>query len=131
MLTDHLIWRKAKRIGATMNLPTNFAYSRSWLNRLKAINGQRKGVLHGEAGECNMVGVVHARSELPKILCNYLLRNTYNLDESALFFSKIPTQTLLSSMREGIKGYAKVRVTFNTIGNAPGDYLSLQVVKKA
>ena len=78
-----------------------------------------------------MVGVAHARSELPNILCHYLLRNTFNLDESALFFSKIPTQTLLSSMREGIKGYAKVRVTFNTIVNAPGNYLSLQVVGKA
>ena len=34
-------------------------------------------------------------------------------------------------MREGIKGYAKVRVTFNTIVNVPGHYISLQVVGKS
>lgn len=34
-------------------------------------------------------------------------------------------------MHEGIKGYTKVRVTFNTIVNVPGNYMSLQVVGKS
>ena len=44
--------------------------------------------MHGEAGQCNLEGVAHARAELPEVLKHYKLRNTFNLDESALFLSK-------------------------------------------
>ena len=58
------------------------------------------------------------KTKLPEVLAQCALKDTLNLDKSALFYHEIPTGTLVSTKRAGIEGRAKVRLSFNAIFNA-------------
>ena len=58
---------------------------------------------------------------------DYELEDIYNLNESGLFFRKLPTRTLALKSRKGGK-LTKDRVTLNFIVNASGSGCFIQMI---
>eukprot|EP00959_Pyramimonas_sp_CCMP1952_P214563 4490384-Pyramimonas_sp.AAC.1 len=74
---------------------------------------------HGEAGSADMSGVEVARTQIPEVLVSLgtPLDDVWNMDETALFYRKLPTRTLATRSRSGVK-VAKDRVTVAFTVNA-------------
>jgi hypothetical protein len=126
ILSDMLILEKAKGIGAGLDLPTNFNYSPSWLLRWKKRHGVHSEVLHGEAASGDTDGIKIARTEIHMLMREREqdLEETFNFDETGLFYRKLPTRTLVINSRAGTK-LAKDRVTAGVGCNATGMYVCI------
>ena len=121
-LTDLVLLQSAKRIGATMSLPTNFNYSHKWLWDWKRRHSVKQQLRHGEGDDANEAGVDIARTQVPIVLKDVLPDLIYNFDETGLFFRQLPTRSLDSAHSKGRKGkkLAKDRLTVGLFVNATG-----------
>ena len=120
-ITGALLLAKAKEIGKELELPNNFNYSNKWLHKFKKQHGLSMHELHGEAGSADIDGVRVAREQVPQLVkeLGISLDELFNLDETGLWFRRLPTRTLARESRAGNK-LAKDRVTTLVTVNATG-----------
>ena len=86
--------------------------------------------MHGEAEDADMEGVRIARRALPKLLEDYDLRDIFNLDETGLYYRRLPLKSLMRKKRKG-KKLAKDRFSLNFIVNALGSEAYVQCIGTA
>ena len=109
------------------------AFSGGWLERFKKRHGIQKYKRHGESGsaEAAVEAARGAVTRLIGILKQYSSDDTYNCDESALFYKLLPETTLATEPQSGMKK-EKARVTIHACTNASGTHkLPLWVIGMA
>ena len=131
-ITDEVLIMEAKEIASKqqLTLPKGFNFSCKWLLHWKRRRNIMQQELHGEAGDACQIGIDLCRRHLPGILGEFALENIYNLDETGLFYRRLPTRTLMRGMKKG-KKLSKLRCTINFIVNASGNEMHLQVIGSA
>ena len=129
IITDNELRKKAKEIVKKENLvlTKDFIFSHNWLLRFKRKRDIGKELIHGEAGDANEAGIEMCREFLPRILARFRIKDIYNLDETGLFYRRLPTRSLMRKKRKGNK-LNKIRCTVNVIANAPGSDIHLQLI---
>jgi len=75
----------------------------------------------GEAAAADMDNVKLAREVLPKVLADWTPENTYNFDETGLYWRRQPTRVLSRGRQSGTK-LAKERMTIGLACNAAGTH---------
>ena len=82
--------------------------------------------MSGEAASADSEEAKSFPYELSKIITEkgYKLEQIFNVDETALFWKKLPTKTFLASRESSIPGYkaSKDRITILFGGNASGTH---------
>jgi hypothetical protein len=119
-LTDDIICEKAKQIAEKMQIIPIKA-SGNWILQFKKRHGISQVILHGEGASADKVYVEIARIMLPKLLHGSSPHDIYNMDETGLNYRGLPTRTLGSQVRNGLK-LAKDRVTVVLCTNASGTH---------
>jgi DDE superfamily endonuclease len=77
--------------------------------------------LHREAASAPLEDLLEERKRLAEIILPYDLEDVYNANETGLFFRMLPSQTLASSSRSGMKK-DKERITIFLAANATGTH---------
>ncbi|GFY74588.1 tigger transposable element-derived protein 1 [Trichonephila inaurata madagascariensis] len=122
---------KARRIfnyiqAEASDISETFIASRGWFNRFKHQNNLRNIKITGEAAS----GDTRAAAEFPGKLKtiiehgNYPPELVFNVDETGLFWKRVPKRTFLSHEGKPASGFkaAKDRLTLLLGGNASGDF---------
>ncbi|XP_035214767.1 tigger transposable element-derived protein 1-like, partial [Stegodyphus dumicola] len=131
-LSQSIIMEKARRIfyyiqAETIDKSETFVASRRWFNRFKHRNNLHNIKITGEAAS----GDTKAAAEFPAILKkkiieegNYPPELVFNVDETGLFWKRMPKRTFLSREEKRAPGFkaAKDRLTLLLGGNASGDF---------
>lgn len=94
-------------------------FSNGWLGKFKARHEIKRYVRHGESGEVDREKVEEELQDIRVELRQYESRNTYNMDETGLFWKTSPEATLSTRQLEG-KKRPKARITANMCCNADG-----------
>lgn len=122
-LSDDMILEQAHDLGNHMALPKNFNYSSKWLYHFKIAEGIGLHIQHGEAASADMQGVRLGHEMLPRILQSFAPDDRFNMDETGLYFRRLPTRGLSKKKKSGRK-LSKDRVTAvlccNQTGNEKG-----------
>ena len=93
--------------------------SNGWLDLAKDRMNLKQVVRHGEAASISPKAVALAHSEIQEMLDGFELCDVYNMDETGLFYSMAPDQTLASHQLSSVKA-DKVRITVALCTNADG-----------
>ena len=117
VVTGPLLVVKAQRIAEQMGV--DFVGSNGWLEGFKKRYGLKEHRFHGEARSVNTDDVSGARQRLQLLLKNYNSRDTYNMDETGLFYRMPPDKGLSSKQLSGVKG-DKTQITLIFCVNADG-----------
>ncbi|CAI5941412.1 unnamed protein product [Closterium sp. NIES-64] len=106
-----------------MGIPPTFRYSISWVRRALRRQGVRCRAAQGEAASADMAAVRDAREKLPQLLTHLGLspRDTFNLDETALWLSVLPRRTY-SNGRIPCRKVSKERLIVTFLVNADGSH---------
>jgi len=121
ILTNDILIEKAKRLSIKLgNIPNNFKYSIGWLERFKDRFKIKRRLIHGEAGDVNLDIYKEEIKSIKDEICKYDKDDVYNMDEAALFYEMLPSQTL--SMTAKISGtkQSKKRITLVFCTNMTG-----------
>ncbi|CAI5980221.1 unnamed protein product [Closterium sp. NIES-65] len=107
-----------------MGIPPTFRYSIGWVRRALRRQGMRCRAAQGEAASADMAAVRHAREKLPQLLTHLGVtpRDTFNLDETALWLSVLPRRTYSNGRIPGRK-VSKERLTVAFLVNADGSHI--------
>ena len=97
---------KKQKTAPKFNVPEGFPFSSGWLHRFKQRAGISQHKIHGESTSASETLVAEGRKELQALLAQYSPEDTYNMDETGLFFKLEPTSTLASAP---VKGKKKAR----------------------
>jgi len=115
-----------------MNL-LEFCASDGWFRNWRRRNGIGRSVrLWGEAGDHTEAEFTEPMTELRESLEDFRRENTFNMDETGLFFKTIPATTYLGldESRRTVRGTkslkAKDRVTLLLCVNATGNFVKFQ-----
>ncbi|XP_015910267.1 tigger transposable element-derived protein 1-like [Parasteatoda tepidariorum] len=130
-LSQSIIMEKARRIFNCIQVEVSdiretFVASRGWFNRFKHRNNPHNIKITGEAAS----GDTKVAAEFPATLKtiieqgNYPLELVFNVDETGLFWKRMPKRTFLSREGKRASGFkaAKDRLTLLLGGNAKGDF---------
>ncbi|CAK9816146.1 Tigger transposable element-derived protein 1 [Anthophora plagiata] len=130
-LSQSIIMEKARRIFnyiqvEASDISETFVTSRGWFNRFKHRNNLHNIKITGEAAS----GDTKAAAEFPVTLKTIIEQGNYppelvsNVDETGLFWKKMPKRTFLSREEKRAPGFkaAKDRLTLLLGGNASGDF---------
>lgn len=130
-LSQSIIMEKARRIfnyiqAEASDISKTFVASRGWFNRFKHRNNLHNIKITGEAAS----GDTKAAAEFPATLKtiieqgNYPPELVFNVDETGLFWKRMPKRTFLSREEKRAPGFkaAKDRLTLLLGGNASGDF---------
>lgn len=130
-LSQSIIMEKARRIfnyiqAEASDISETFVASRGWFNRFKHRNNLHNIKITGEAAS----GDTKAAAEFPATLKtiieqgNYPPELVFNVDETGLFWKRMPKRTFLSREEKRAPGFkaAKDRLTLLLGGNASGDF---------
>lgn len=130
-LSQSIIMEKARRIFnyiqvEASDISETFVASRGWFNRFKHRNNLHNIKITGEAAS----GDTKAAAEFPATLKtiieqgNYPPELVFNVDETGLFWKRMPKRTFLSREEKRAPGFkaAKDRLTLLLGGNASGDF---------
>ncbi|CAI5459610.1 unnamed protein product [Closterium sp. Yama58-4] len=106
-----------------MGIPPTFRCSIGWVRRALRRQGVRCRAAQGEAASADMAAVRDAREKLPQLLTHLGLtpRDTFNLDETALWLSVLPRRTYSNGRIPGRK-ISKERLTVAFLVNADGSH---------
>ena len=131
-ITDKVLKHEAKEIVKVHSilLPEYFNFSMEWLLWWKRKRGIGQKEMHGESGGACQAGIDLCRRHLPGILREFDLELIYNLDETGLFYRRLPTRALIRGLKKGQK-LSKLRCTVKFIANATGNDIHLQVIGTA
>nr|XP_014424896.1 tigger transposable element-derived protein 1-like [Pelodiscus sinensis] len=116
---------KATRTASKGDCNEEFVASKGWFNRFKKRTNLHNIKVQGEAASAD----VSAASSFPKILEDiiddggYLPEQIFNVDETGLFWKKMPERTYISKEEKSAPGHkaSKDRLTLLLGGNASGD----------
>ena len=78
-------------------------FSSGWLDDFKKQHRIKKYRQHGEAGSADHTGSEARIIELRKIVDEYAMKNTYNMDKAALYWKMTPDVTLATERQNNIK----------------------------
>ncbi|CAI5936397.1 unnamed protein product [Closterium sp. NIES-64] len=104
-LTLQTIRDHVATMGRNMGIPPTFRCSIGWVRRALRRQGVRCRAAQGEATSADMAAVRHAREKLPQLLTHLGVtpRDTFNLDETALWLSVLPRRTYSNGRIPGRK----------------------------
>ncbi|CAI5994789.1 unnamed protein product [Closterium sp. NIES-65] len=122
-LTLQTIRNHVAAMARNMGIPPTFRCSIGWVRRALWRQGVRCRAAQGEAASADMAAVRDAREKLPQLLTHLGLspRDTFNLDETALWLSVLPRRTYSNGRILGRK-VSKVRLTVAFLVNADGSH---------
>ncbi|CAI5994865.1 unnamed protein product [Closterium sp. NIES-65] len=106
-----------------MGIPPTFRCSIGWVRRALRRQGVRCRASVGEAGSADHAAVRDCQEKLPRLLMHLSARprDTYNLDETALWLSVLPRRTYSNGRIPGRK-VSKERLTAAFLINADGSH---------
>ncbi|KAM9365930.1 tigger transposable element-derived protein 1-like [Pholidichthys leucotaenia] len=113
-----------------------FVASKGWFEKFKRRFGLRSVPLYGEAASADQEAALHyVEDQFPKLIeeGGYLPEQVFNMDETGLFWKRMPSWTFLYKdevKRPGFKAH-KDRVTLLMCGNAAGFMLKPGLIYKA
>ena len=116
--------------------PRGFVASKGWFERFKRRFGLQSVSLYGEAASADEPAAKrYVEDVFPKIIEDngYLPEQVFNMDETGLFWKRMPTRTFLfkdEQKRPGFKAH-KDRVTLLMCGNAAGFMLKPGLIYKS
>lgn len=93
--------------------------STGWVQKFKTHHGFKSYRFHGEAGSVKKEVVNVARARICKTLEEYAPCDRFNMDETGLFFRKIPDCGLATEQMAGLK-VDKTRITLAFTVNSDG-----------
>ncbi|CAI5929954.1 unnamed protein product [Closterium sp. NIES-64] len=104
-LTLQTIRDHVATMSRNMGIPPSFRCSIGWVRRALRYQGVRCRATQGEAASADMAAVRHAREKLPQLLTHLGVtpRDTFNLDETALWLSVLPRRTYSNGRIPGCK----------------------------
>ncbi|CAI5947432.1 unnamed protein product [Closterium sp. NIES-64] len=107
-----------------MGIPPVFRCSIGWVRHALRRQGVRCRAATGEAASADMAAVREAREKVPALLTHlgYQPRDTFNLDETALWLSVLPRKTYSNARIPGRK-VSKERLTVAFLVNADGSHV--------
>lgn len=113
-----------------------FVASKGWFEKFKKRFGLRSVPLYGEAASAdNEAARRYVEDEFPKIIeeGGYLPEQVFNMDETGLFWKRMPSRTFLFKDEVKMPGYKahKDRVTLFMCGNAAGFMLKPGLIYKS
>ncbi|KAK3260117.1 hypothetical protein CYMTET_30910 [Cymbomonas tetramitiformis] len=134
-LSDDIILAKAQALGASLGqagtpLPSNFKFSLDWLNRFKRSRGISFQPQHGEAQGADLNSVANIRRYGPILIEHFGIDHSHNMDETGLFWKRLPSRSLVTRKRAGRK-LAKDRFTLCVTTSASGNKFPLLAIGKA
>ncbi|XP_053568147.1 tigger transposable element-derived protein 1-like [Bombina bombina] len=113
---------KAKKGEAAKD--AEFVASRGWFDRFKKRSNLHNIKVQGEAAAANTEAAESYPSEFAKIIEDggYSMDQIFNVDETGLFWKKMPARTFIARQEKSMPGYkpAKDRITLLLGGNASG-----------
>ncbi|CAI5519332.1 unnamed protein product [Closterium sp. Naga37s-1] len=117
-IRDHVA-TMARRMG----IPPTFRCSIGWVRRALRRQGVRCRAAVGEAASADITAVRNCQQKLPQLLMHLSARprDTYNLDETALWLSVLPRRTYSNGRLPG-KKISKERLTVAFLVNADGSH---------
>lgn len=136
-LSKMLIKTKAKLIfdslklqepntSAAANDDLSFEASDGWFARFKSRANLHNLSLKGEAASSDSTAAEAFPEKLKTIIHDggYCSKQIFNVDETGLFWKRLPTKTYISKMEKHAQGFkaGKERLTLLLGGNAAGDY---------
>ncbi|CAI5956243.1 unnamed protein product [Closterium sp. NIES-64] len=123
-LTLQTIRDHVATMSRNMGIPPSFRCSIGWVRRALRRQGVRCRAAQGEAASADMAAVRHAREKLPQLLTHLGVtpRDTFNLDETALWLSVLPRRTYSNDRIPGRK-VSKERLTVAFLVNADGSHV--------
>ncbi|CAI5961484.1 unnamed protein product [Closterium sp. NIES-64] len=123
-LTLQTIRDHVATMSRNMGIPPSFRCSIGWVRRALRRQGVRCRAAQGEAASADMAAVRHAREKLPQLLTHLGVtpRDTFNLDETALWLSVLPRRTYSNGRIPGRK-VLKERLTVAFLVNADGSHV--------
>ncbi|XP_072255075.1 tigger transposable element-derived protein 1-like [Pyxicephalus adspersus] len=113
-----------------------FSASKGWFEKFQKRYGLRNVLLYGEASSAdNDAACRYVEEEFPNLISEggYLPEQVFNMDETGLFWKRMPSRTFLFKdevKRPGFKAH-KDRVTVIMAGNAAGFMLKPGLIYKA
>ncbi|CAI5463880.1 unnamed protein product [Closterium sp. Yama58-4] len=118
-LTLQTIRDHVATMARNMGIPPVFRCSIGWVRRALRRQGVRCRAATGEAASADMAAVREAREKVPQLLTHlgYKPRDTFNLDETALWLSVLPRKTYSNARIPGRK-VSKDRLTVAFLVNA-------------
>ncbi|CAI5998922.1 unnamed protein product [Closterium sp. NIES-64] len=128
-LTLQTIRDHVATMARNMGIPPTFRCSMGWVRRALRRQGVRCRAAQGEAASADMAAVRHAREKLPQLLTHLGVtpRDTFNIDETALWQSVLPRRTYSNGRIPGRK-ISKDRLTVAFLVNADGSHVFRPVV---
>ncbi|CAI5990837.1 unnamed protein product [Closterium sp. NIES-64] len=122
-LTLQTIRDHVAAMARNMGIPPTFRCSIGWVRRALRRQGVRCRAAQGEAASADMAAVRDAREKMPRLLTQLGVapRDTFNLDETALWLSVLPRRTYSSGRIPGRK-VSKERLTVAFLVNADGSH---------
>ncbi|CAI5983532.1 unnamed protein product [Closterium sp. NIES-65] len=123
-LTVQTIRDHVATMARNMGIPPTFRCSIGWVRRALRRQGVRCRAAQGEAASADMAAVRDAREKLPQLLTHLGVtpRDTFNLDETALWLSVLPRRTYSNGRIPGRK-VSKDRLTVAFLVNADGSHV--------
>lgn len=130
-LSQSIIMEKARRIfnyiqTEASDTSETFVASRGWFNRFKHRNNLHNIKITGEAASGDTKAAAEFSATLKTIIeqGNYPPELVFNVDETGLFWKRMPKRTFLSREEKRAPGFkaAKDRLTLLLGGNASGDF---------
>ncbi|CAI5976115.1 unnamed protein product [Closterium sp. NIES-65] len=123
-LTLQTIRDHVAAIARNMGIPPTFRCSIGWVRRALRRQGVRCRAAQGEAASADMAAVRGAREKLPQLLTHLGVtpRDTFNLDETALWLPVLPRRTYSNGRIPGRK-VPKDRLTVAFLVNADGSHV--------
>ncbi|XP_053568580.1 tigger transposable element-derived protein 1-like [Bombina bombina] len=113
---------KAKKGEAAKD--AEFVASRGWFDRFKKRSNLHNIKVQGEAAAADTEAAESYPSEFAKIIEDggYSMDQIFNVDETGLFWKKMPARTFIARQEKSMPGYkpAKDRITLLLGGNASG-----------
>ncbi|XP_064116376.1 tigger transposable element-derived protein 1-like [Macrobrachium nipponense] len=112
-----------------------FVGSKGWFEKFKRRFGLRSVLLYGEAASADQEAALrYVEDEFPKLIKEggYILEQVFNMDETGLFWKRMPSRTFLYKdevKKPGSKAH-KDRVTLLMCGNATGFMLKPGLIYK-
>ena len=103
----------------------DFKGSRGWFEKFRRRSGIHSVVRHGEAASSDKDGAEKFKVEFERFIKaeRYLPQQVFNMDETGLFWKKMPQRTYITREEKSMPGHKpmKDRLTLLLCGNASGD----------
>ena len=121
-LTDALLIKKAENIAKSEKIDC-FKSSSGWLWKFRKRHHLRLRNIVGEEMSAKRVDpevITDFQTHMKEKIEKYGVENVYNADETGIFYKRMPTKTLCTQTRKGLKNF-KDRVTVFLCANITGN----------